>query len=313
MLKITAQLLVKEATARRWPVEIVDDSVGLLRITLPNGHVALLRSVVSETVGALQVWIADNKSLTYRFAEEFGVSYPKTWKLTSEDDGMAALEACNTIVIKPLDASHGHGVTVGVSTEEALQGALQEARRYGSPVLAQQYVTGDDYRLLYIGGELAAACIRVPAQVIGDGERTIKQLIELENTRPERGTDYTTRLNHIDIAAAERYLGERLEGEIPPEGQVTQVVGTANIGTGGQSIDRTADVPEILLTEARKMVDGLKMSICGVDFMYDKATGEAYFIELNVSPSFGLHAFPHEGAPQPVAKLYLDWLARELG
>ena len=44
--------------------------------------------------------------------------------------------------------------------------------------LLQTYIPGRDYRVLYLDGEILVAYERIPPAIIGDGENTIKNLIE---------------------------------------------------------------------------------------------------------------------------------------
>ena len=44
--------------------------------------------------------------------------------------------------------------------------------------LLQTYIPGRDYRVLYLDGEILVAYERIPPTITGDGENTIKNLIE---------------------------------------------------------------------------------------------------------------------------------------
>ena len=44
--------------------------------------------------------------------------------------------------------------------------------------LLQTYIPGKDYRVLYLDGEILVAYERIPPTITGDGENTIKNLIE---------------------------------------------------------------------------------------------------------------------------------------
>ena len=89
---------------------------------------------------------------------------------------------------------------------------------------------------------------------------------------------------------------------------VLQVVGTANIGSGGVAVNRTGQLPAELVQSAVMIAKALNLFICGVDFMYDKARETWHFIEINSSPSFGLHLWPHEGEPVDVTGAYVNAL-----
>ena len=44
--------------------------------------------------------------------------------------------------------------------------------------LLQTYIPGRDYRVLYLDGEILVAYERIPPTITGDGQNTIKNLIE---------------------------------------------------------------------------------------------------------------------------------------
>ena len=80
------------------------------------------------------------------------------------------------IVIKPLAGNHGRGCTLGVSTLADVRSAFARATAIDKRVLIEEQVQGRDYRIVVVGGKVAAASERKPAHVAGDGVSTIAQL-----------------------------------------------------------------------------------------------------------------------------------------
>lgn len=307
--RITSQLVMQAAEQRGWRVSPISEKIGLFSIELPKGEIFYVRSNTSYKGSGINSSIAKRKDLFYLIAKDLGYSLPATLRVTDLQDTREAdafLAEYGRIVVKPGDRAHGDGITVGVTTKEQLTAALARAAECSKNVLLQEQVIGDDYRLLFIGGKLAAAAIREPASVVGDGQHTTKELIEFENTNPKRGHGYETMMTHIDISAAELYLQERLN-TIPAPNEKVQVVGVANIGKGGIAIDVTDNLPPGLLDQAQKVIDHFRLGLCGVDFLVD-ASGKAYLIETNVRPSFGLHEYPAQGKPRDTPNIFLDWL-----
>src|SRR5690606_40604585 len=83
---------------------------------------------------------------------------------------------------------------VDLRTEEELEQAIANARAFDQQVLLESFHEGQDLRVLVIGYEVVAAALRHPAEVIGDGQRTIRELIEAQDRK-------STRLNssHVKI------------------------------------------------------------------------------------------------------------------
>lgn len=310
-LQITARLLVQEAEVRGWRVEIIDAGRGLIRYHHPDGRTYTAVSLTTRHSSGLANKIADDKLLLFRYLQTYGISLLDT-EIYTTTNGPEFLSKYGKIVVKPRrDTAHGDGVSVGVGTLTELEVAVGRARTFGAEVIMQPMLIGEDFRLLYIGGKLAAAAIRRPAAVVGDGVHSLQELIALENQNPARGTNYQTKLNKIDAEVAASFLGEAIN-EVPASGEYRAVIGTANIGTGGASVDVTDTVDQQIVQLGQQIVQTLQMPVCGVDFINDTTRGPK-LIEINASPSLGLHAHPHEGIPQPVASIYLDWLETTSG
>jgi cyanophycin synthetase len=212
-------------------------------------------------------------------------------------------------VVKPADGAHGRGVSVGVDEsklEAAISLAAESAKAGG--VLLQQRIIGSDLRVLVIGGKCVAAVRRMPASVIGDGQHTLRELIAIENdANPERGLNDEKRFSKIDLDASNRFLGDRLDSQIPAKAEETIVVGTANIGAGGYAVDYTDKITPAIKAAAEKFAMLVSVAACGVDFIWEEP-GAYYFIEANACPGFNLHIDPTEGTSRPVAQYFVDFL-----
>ncbi len=245
-----------------------------------------------------------------------GMRQPAMEKYTDHASFAAFLDIHQSVVVKPSDGSHGNGVTTNLTNvaqlDEAVRGALAASK--SKTVLLQEHITGHDVRVLIIDGKLAAAAVRTPADVIGDGTHTIAALIDTENASDLRGTEYHTSLNVISREAATAFLGSGyIETSVPALGEHVQVVGTANIGTGGTATDITDVLPKAIIDQSVRLLQELSLQCGGVDFIAsDLEDASSYcFIEVNASPSFGLHLKPTHGSSKQVQKLFVDMLIRD--
>ncbi len=251
--------------------------------------------------------IANNKEAAAAVALHCGLPVPDTITYGKEKDALAFLKTHGRIVVKPLDGAHGYGVTTNITTSVKMKKAIKRALKESQTVLIQQQVSGNDIRVLIIGGKLAAIAERVPASVVGDGKHSLGWLITRENKNPARGRNYEKAINIIDVEAAKTYLGKRIS-ERPAKGENVVVIGTANIGLGGTAIECTNSMPKEMVRQAEKFSQAAGVFTCGVDFMFDQAANEWFFIEANSSPSFGLHLFPTVGNPIDVTGIFVDRL-----
>ncbi|MBP1971479.1 D-alanine-D-alanine ligase-like ATP-grasp enzyme [Virgibacillus natechei] len=92
------------------------------------------------------------------------------------------------LVIKPVSASLGIGVTTNIYDEETFSENLKHLRgnKGYKEIIVEQQVTGEDTRLFVVGDQVVSAFKRIAANVIGDGKHTIKELIELKNSNRKK-------------------------------------------------------------------------------------------------------------------------------
>ena len=183
-------------------------------------------------------------------------------------------------------------------------------------VVVESFITGRDYRVLVVGGRMVALAERVPAHVVGDGTRTVRELVDDANADPRRGVGHEKVLTRITVdAKAEELVASQGLGmdHVPPEGTMVKLTLTGNMSTGGISIDRTfeAHPDNVEIAEEAARVVGL--DVAGIDFISPdiaepvRETGGA-ICEVNAAPGFRMHTHPTIGEPQYVAKPVVDLL-----
>lgn len=309
-MKTTAAFVYDELTNRGIDVQHVNIASGSFFIFEYRDKLRMMSGVSTDLSSSTSRTICNNKNITTVIANRLGIKVPATELYLDDKMAVEFLRKYKTIVIKPIDGAHGNGVTVNVTSSKLLTEALARARSNSTSggIILQQQVKGSDYRILVIGGSVAAISERIAASVTGDGIHTFEQLILHENEQNiKRGHNYKKALNYIDVEAAQLFLNDRMN-DIPEKGETVLVVGTANIGTGGTAVNRTGKVPARMVKEAERIVAEIGAFSCGVDFMYDGDKNEWFLIELNGSPSFGLHHSPTEGSAVDVTKIFVDKL-----
>lgn len=303
-LKTSMRRIYEELYSRNIAIEILSTDPSLIRYKW-RGSWHLLHSTIGSKEPALGYAVAENKTLTNVLADLYDWPHPATMQL-GQGDASNFLRRYARLVVKPLYGAHGHGITVGVSTEAELEKAIAVAQEFGDRVVLQQMVSGADYRLLFIGGRFAAALQRIAASVTGDGIATVRQLVEQENKNPERGLRSSKGLEQIPIRVVERYLGSNVN-RIPSNGETVQVIGVPNLSSGGRAEHCTDAVSDEMIRVGEEIVGVLNMGVCGVDFMWD-GVDMPYLIEINANPGVNMHDNPLFGQPQGVVKRLVDYL-----
>jgi cyanophycin synthetase len=265
----------------------------------------------------IAVDIACNKEETKRMLDMASIPVASgSICVDTEDLELTIKKIGYPIVIKPLDGNHGKGASINVVTwEDAVEG-LAHAQKYSRRVIVEKFITGFDFRVLVIDNKLVAAAKRVPAHVVGDGKKTIQELIDVTNLDPKRGyghenvlTEITVDRDTTDLLAKMNYTLET----IPNNGETVYLKSTANLSTGGTSVDVTDMMhPEnIFLAERISRVIGL--DVCGIDIMAENLTqplkeNGGVILEVNAAPGFRMHLAPSEGLPRNVAAPVIDML-----
>jgi len=313
----STQALVDEALARDIPyIRLNEYSL----VQLGQGvHQKRIRATMTSTTPSIAVDIASDKKLTNRLLAAAGLPVPRSVVVTGEDEAVAAARRIGfPLVTKPLDGNHGRGVSLDIRDLEGVRKgfALARSETRSGRVVVESYVDGNDYRVLVVGGNMVAVAQRVPANVTGDGTRTVADLVEEANADPRRGIGHEKVLTRITVDAESleivRHQGFGLD-DVPPKGEMVKLKLTGNMSTGGISIDRTdeAHPDNVEIAEEAARVVGL--DVAGIDFIAPdisrpvRETGGA-IVEVNAAPGFRMHTHPTEGEPQYVAKPVIDLL-----
>jgi cyanophycin synthetase len=287
------------------------------------GHGARQRRIwTAETdrTSAVGEAIAQDKHLTRRLLQEAAVPVPEGRPVDDADDACAAAEQIGfPVVVKPQDGNQGRGVATGLSTPDQVRRAYEAARTESSCVLVERHITGRDYRVLVVGDRVVAAALREPAQVVGDGDSTVTQLVELVNRDPRRSDGHGTALSRIKFdAIALAVLAEQgyAPESVPPADARVLIRRNANLSTGGTA----TDVTDLLHPEvARRAVEAAQvvgLDVAGVDIVADdvrvplEVQGGA-IVEVNAGPGLRMHLEPSAGQPRPVGEAIVGLLFPE--
>ncbi|MNK15417.1 Cyanophycin synthetase [compost metagenome] len=307
--------IVEEAVSRRIPwIRLGKNSLVQLGYGINQQR---FQATITGNTSSIAVDIACNKELTKKMLEDAAIPVP-SGSLVVDEEGLdlAIRKIGYPIVIKPLDGNHGKGASINVNDYETAVVGLTHAQQYSRKVIVEKYITGFDFRVLVINHKMVAAARRVPAHVVGDGELSIQELINKENTDPRRGYGHENVLTEIDVDKDTNELLEKLNytlETIPQKGELVYLKSTANLSTGGTSIDVTDMIHPENVQMAERVSRIIGLDVCGIDIMAEnltqplKESGGA-ILEVNAAPGFRMHLAPSEGLPRNVAAPVVDML-----
>lgn len=282
-----------------------------------------IQAAETSQTSAIAEAIAQDKELTKDLLHAAGVAVPMGKVVDNAEDAIQVAHDLgklgNTVVIKPRDGNQGKGVAVNIQSESLVREAFEVAQHYGSKIIVERYMPGQDFRLLVVGDKLIAAARRDPPNVNGDGVSTIRQLVDKVNLDPLRGDGHATPLTKIrldDIAIATLAKQNYKVDSIPRIGERIVLRNNANLSTGGSATDVTDDVHPDLAASAVTAAKMVGLDVCGVDVVCEavyKSLEEqgGGVVEVNAAPGLRMHLNPSYGKAQPVGEAIISLLFPE--
>jgi cyanophycin synthetase len=278
-----------------------------------------IQATITSKTPHIAVEISCDKEDTHHLLRDLGLPVPQQRLVYGEREAARAAERIGyPVVVKPLDANHGRGVSINLMDNDQVRTAYGMARESarGRSVLVESFIEGMDHRMLVVNNELVAVAKRVPGHVVGDGQHTIAELVDIINEDPRRGIGHEKVLTRLELDhQAERLMKKGGVGEnsVLPQGDAFFLRSTANLSTGGTAIDMTDVVHPDNAEMAVRAVQAVGLDVGGVDFLtsditksYKEAGGA--IVEVNAAPGFRMHVAPSEGESRDVSGKVMDML-----
>lgn len=275
-----------------------------------------IQATLTSRTSALAVDLACDKELAKCLLAGAGLPVPEGQKVTSLGEAVAAAHSLGyPVVVKPCQGNQGKGVFLELNSDQDVERAFRLAQNYDEEVLIEKFIPGRQYRLLVIGGKLVAAAERFPAVVVGDGEHTIRELVDQANSDPRRGEGHgrpLTRLGLDQVALLELARQGYTPDSCPEHGTAVLLRRNANLSTGGSAADVTDLVHPDQALLAVRAAGVLGLDVAGIDLVAPEIDqplqGEEAIIEVNACPGFRMHLSPDQGEPRDVGEDFVDYL-----
>lgn len=220
-------------------------------------------------------------------------------------------------VIKPLTGEKGKYIFLKLKDQTTGQQAINQVLSHYPQAQIETYHQGNDYRFLCLNFKCIGLAQRLPPTITGDGQSTIKKLVETENHRrftenQKLGKRMLNRMrNWSRLTFNLRLQGLSLK-VVLPQGKTIKLYPIPNFSTGGSvtAINLKTIHPSIInLAETAAKTIGL--NICGIDMLIKNLKEKVNpnnitIIEVNSDPGLRLHDWPNQGKPQHVAETILS-------
>lgn len=278
---------------------------------------------------AASLYWMDNKPVMRERFKEAGIPIANGGSVFSEKQGLALFDKLRKPVItKPFTGSRSRHTTIHIDTKEAFLKGFRNAKVLSPKVLIEEELEGFVFRGTLIGGKLQAVLRREPPHVVGDGEHSIRELVEQENRRPERSrrnvenprfskaeSGHTQTFHEITTGpeAEKELTRQKLAWDsVPEKGAFVPLNQKISRGVGASNSDVTDEMHPDNRALLEKIGTILGDPIVGVDFIMNSVTipwhaqKRSGVIECNSLPFIDLHHYPLNGKPRNVAGALWD-------
>jgi cyanophycin synthetase len=293
----------------------------------PFGLAEIARGGLSTFVSQSQVMldsqimlrVAGEKALTLNLLERLGAPVPRYCRVSLKDLSPAfeLLRTEGVVVVKPAGGTGGgRGVITGITTPEALRDASKRASMYDNDLVIEEQIEGASYRLLFLDGEFIDAVRRDPPSVIGDGKRTIKQLIKQANADRERAAPVLALSPLVIDHDCRNWLeanGLSLQSR-PGADEVVTIKRAVNQNDLRGNVNVRDIVHREIVEQCRSIVQRMSVQLAGVDLIcsaIDRPFAEAgcRINEVNTTPGLHHHYLISNSINGvPAAEIILEYL-----
>lgn len=310
------RVIIIEANSRKQPLNIIYFAGFQTRFfsTVIDG-----KKIYFERLPTNQAWQEyavnfDDKYVLKKMLNKKNIPSPKGSGFTSKSKALdyARSSLKFPLVVKPQYGSLSRHTTCGISNEDELISAIKIAKIVSTEFVVEEHIPGDVYRATLVDGEIVAACLRLPASVVGDSESTIKNLIitknnqiikrskKLKNPHPQ-----TIPINEA-LSSRLKSQGLKLSSVLAKNKKVILHPKLLQI-CGSEAIDCTDKINTKNIQLLKDTASLCRARVVGIDLIAKDIarpfSAQSFaVIEVNSLPNIDMHHFPTSGKPRNVAK-----------
>ena len=290
-LSVNSTRVLQAAFEQGMDYQVIDNDQDIVEI---NGHYVWngLQSDLDQAVTA-KIW--DNKELTKQLVGNLAIQIQPSWKIATVDQAVRLYPMIKekAVVLKNANGhSDAHGILYRMAPSkkefiESVGGMLKQA----SQVLIEQVSTGSTYQALILNGKVASLIERVPENVVGDGRKTLKQLIENKQFELGRNERKTLMMQGLTL------------DQVIPRGIQVLLRYDSFTGSHFQSVDALNDADQTYIQLLEKIATQLQMRDGFIDMIFSNIYQPYSEEHPELAVFLGAHA---SGALQPHEKMALN-------
>jgi len=222
------------------------------------------------------------------------------------------------LVAKPNFGTLSDNVFSNLMTRSQLKNAADIIAASGQKIQLESHIAGRDYRVLIINHQYAGCVERRPANVTGDGQRSIFELWQRRNQEPERGDrdEAHTTIHQLVFDEVTHELLQQsgyTQDTVLAVGEVFYLQKKITASTGSDYIDCTEHLHKSIIKSCIALSYQFSTLTLGFDLITTdiskplSETGGA-FNEYNFLPYVDLHENCNIGQKRRVCRLIWDYI-----
>lgn len=260
------------------------------------GSKMIKSGIQTSSDSALMKEIWDKKAIAKQFVEQFGFTVLSDYVVGNRrkfDEIFPRVKGMAVSVKNSEGPSDEKAALFRLApTKEELWNAVSRIIRAGEKAMVELVIPGSVYRALFFQDQILSMIERLPAGVVGDGRRTIKQLIDSKNL--------SDKTNQIVIGPSEKETmdaqGVTLE-TVPGRGNEVLLRYDATSGTGNRSLEVIDEIDQSYLDELCRLAKALRLHDGALDIVipniyqrYDADHPESLiFLNAHATPKLSMH------------------------
>jgi len=271
-----------------------------------NGSRTRVCDYTSEIDTAVTCALLHEKPLVHQILREHALPVPRhaRFALSAVAPAVEFLKsAAGYCVVKPANGGAGRGVTTGIRRQSELARATAVAAAYGNDLMIEEQIQGDNYRLLYLDGQLIDAFVRRPPSVVGDGRLTVAVLVRRANEQRLKEGDALSQVlipKDFDMRQTLARQGLSLRS-VPAEGRVVTLKTVVNDNSGLDNSTVTHLLHPAIVEAGRLAAEALRVRFAGIDIITPNpslslAECGGVILEVNSPPGLYYHYHKRDGA-----------------
>lgn len=222
------------------------------------------------------------------------------------------------LVLKPQYGNKGRGVILDIKNEKELITAYQKLINEFNDIILEEYHRGDDYRVCVVNNKVVGVSLRVPPYIIGDGNKSVEELIDELNSHEYRGEGHEKPLTKVKKdAMLNSFISEQgyALNSILESDKKLLLRKNANLSTGGIAIDYTDKICEENKDICIRAAKAIGIDVCGVDICTNDISksiiNNGIIMEVNTAPGLRMHIYPSEGKSRDVGNEIINMMYKD--